>query len=377
MASESPVCILRNWLRRKSGAQGRLNPKGLHARLMDGTGLNSVSLKEALGVLRRSGEITAVAWDEYHGIPLSKMNVNLASLEPDEHVVQWAKLVEATSFSHEGKIALADPAVANKFRDMDSSWRERLLQDLERFADNGPPAGLTVFEAGARNIMGSSKILGFLGEKLLTKLGIQLQHLSHGPRYVAVAGPANPAAVILVENPHSFETAAEARPDCAWACTYGFGLSLGKDDRDGQMLIENLTAHIESLRMLTRGGSPPSFGTLLGHRNLFFWGDLDMAGLMIFNRLRASFPHIRLSGLYEPMLATLREGGGHPYARCVGKEGQKPFSTNDPLLGLLMAQCLERGLDQEALGVDHIREYADRALDKFSNRGPRSPKIGV
>lgn len=362
MLHDESVSKLRETLRRCGNGQSKLNPKGLQARLISKTGFDSLCLKDCMTSLRQSGEVVAEAWDEYHGMPLAQMHLNLMPEKFPEHVEQWFKIVLDSDFDDDAKAALQKPSVAEKFKDMPLEAQKRLLRDLFHFRDiHGQlPGRKTVFEAGAEHVLGSSKIFGYIGETLLKSIGITLDALSKGPRYLAVAGPAEPKAVILVENPHSFEAAVESGTDCAWACTYGFGLTLGKGERLGQMLVDNLTTYCSSLKKVTRVGSPPEIQDLLSHPKLFFWGDLDIAGLNIFTQLKSSFPHIRLSALYEPMLSRLAASGGHPYTKCVGKEGQKSFRSNDPLVQHLLEACLEQGLDQESLSMEDIRIFADR-----------------
>lgn len=368
MSTDEHIIVLRETLRKMSRGKRCLNPKGIQSRLLRNTDFNSITVKQAMKALRDANEVSADGWDEYHGMPLTQLKLDLAPEIHPHHVLDWFEVVQQSRFDEEAKRYLSTPAVAEKFKDIPHESRVRVLDDLKEFRDlhRTLPPETTVFEASAKYIMGSSKFLGFMGGTLLNSIGISLDHLSNGPRYLAVAGPPTPEAVILVENPHSFEMAVVAATDCAWACTYGFGLALGKEERLGQMLVESLTTHIVSLKMLVRAGSPPTLHELLRHKKLFFWGDLDLAGMIIFTQLKNSFQHIRLSGLYVPMLHKLDEKGGHPYVRSVGKEGQKkPCKVNDPVVEKILSRCFERGLDQEAIGIDEIEKYASLEFDYF------------
>lgn len=364
MPTDNDVGILRETLRKMSRGRTSLNPKGIQSRLLSKTGLDSTKLKMSMRVLQVAEEVFAEGWDQYHGMPITQLRLNLAPEVHPPHVLEWFEAVKASPFEVEAKKALAMPTVADKFKDMSWEWKARLLWDLHAFRmiHEDLPPGTTVYKASARHVLGSSKVLGYFGGTLLKSIGIDLTHLSKGPRYLAVAGPPEPEAVILVENPHSFEMAVGARTGCAWACTYGFGLSLDKDER--QMLVENLTTHLSSLEILVRDGKPPSIIELLRNERLFFWGDLDLAGMMIYSQLKSSFPQIRLSGIYTPMLRKMTENGGHPYVRCTGKEGQrKTFKIIDSLVETILSHCLECGLDQEAVSIDEIEKYACLELD--------------
>lgn len=96
-----------------------------------------------------------------------------------------------------------------------------------------------------------------------------------------------------------------------------------------KLLANNLALHQSSLIPLIRKGNPPDLTVLLQDKELMFWGDLDMAGLKIYSDLKLSFPQIRLSGLYYPMVDLLHQGMAHPYVKATGKEGQKPFNSNE------------------------------------------------
>nr|WP_279593425.1 Wadjet anti-phage system protein JetD domain-containing protein [Pseudodesulfovibrio sp. S3-i] len=121
------------------------------------------------------------------------------------------------------------------------------------------------------------------------------------------------------------------------------------------MLQANLTHRVT--HVLTREGNPPKNPSLLlRHSNLFFWGDLDLMGMAIFDRLKRHFPQLKLSALYEPMIKELFAGRSHPYVGCVGKKGQKAQRLNDPMAQRLAALCRGRAVDQEIVydGFDKL-----------------------
>jgi len=234
----------------------------------------------------------------------------------------------------------------------------QLIGGLKRLRDDqGDLAGVPLYDVSARYLLGASKLLEKIG-KAARAFGIDVDTFPPAYRYLAVAGPPSPKAFTLVENPHSFEAAvrADARLESAWACSYGFGFSM--DQRYGGLLVSNLTneVYFESHTILVRAGDPPALKDLLGCERLFFWGDLDLEGLRIYQELKKRFPNIRLSPLYGPMAEILAAGGGHPYVKLVGKDGQRPPAAGDPEVDRLAALCRERGLDQEA--VDPCTEWS-------------------
>jgi len=76
------------------------------------------------------------------------------------------------------------------------------------------------------------------------------------------------------------------------------------------------------------GDYPPSLETIFGLKQMFWWGDLDLAGIDIYQRLKSKFPTLQLSAAYRPMITLLKTGNGHPYAKCTGKEDQVKRYTN-------------------------------------------------
>lgn len=353
---------LREAIRKLAKGRTCLLPGPIFKRLTTETGMNSIRLKDAMYFLRENGELKSAQWDRDSGMPAAKLYLNLPPLPVEPYVTEWCSLVSASSFPEDAQAALARPAVAEKFRDMSLEERRRLLEALQHLVANQEsiPKGAALYDVSAKYLMGSSKLLSTLGDKLLTAVGFDVSRFSKGPRYIAVAGPRNPKAVIIVENPHAFETAAMAGTDCAFACSYGFGLAIDRDARHGELLVENLTNRRDQIIRLVRAGDPPEIPELLGHPNLFFWGDLDPAGLMIYSQLKASFPQIRLSALYEPMVDALRSGIGHVYCKSVGKEGQRFQAAKFKEIGALLRECSGYGIDQEYISLNVVKEFADK-----------------
>lgn len=89
--------------------------------------------------------------------------------------------------------------------------------------------------------------------------------------YVVVGGNTDlPAAVILVENPISFETAVKssAAEHNLFVCTFGFGLSAATNDYGNQLagIIENGRAVV----LNRSGGSVKTMEQVLGHDSIHF-----------------------------------------------------------------------------------------------------------
>lgn len=374
MISKEPqnVYLVREALRKMANKRNKLNPKNIQVRLLEKTGLDTIALKESMVILKKNSEITSSHWDHYSEMPLAQMHLNLVPQKSPEYVKVWQELVDGSGFQESQRQVLSDPKIGEQLKDMPYESMEKFLNDLKAFSEQQKqncPCNTTLYEASAYNILGSSKILDFLGERLLQKIGIDTTKFTKGPRYLAVAGPDNPKAVVLVENPHCFETAVQAGTNCAFACSYGFGLSLEKADKHGGMLVENLTTHVANIKRLIRDGKPPNTRDLLSHVKLYFWGDLDLSGLRIYERLKASFPHIQLSALYMPMIEALKAGRCHPYVKATGKEGQKAqetrlggFATREACD--LAELCAEIAVDQEIVQKG-FHEFAHLGLSQI------------
>jgi hypothetical protein len=216
------------------------------------------------------------------------------------------------------------------------------------------------YRVSARYLLGSSKALDHLPSSALFAFGIDMDRFPKAPAYLMVAGPKSPRQVILVENPQAFEEGVGSRlEDTAWIATQGYGLS-----RSGEAFGNQLVRLVEDgdLLPLVRAGTPPPLEELFVHKRLFFWGDLDPAGMDIFRRLRRVLPHIRLSGLYRPMPKILEDKGGHPLTALTGKGGQKPLDAMEWIPEELLQVCVDHGVDQESITRSEILKYAGTAF---------------
>lgn len=209
------------------------------------------------------------------------------------------------------------------------------------------------FLVAAGGPLGSSKILEAIPSSCLEGIGLSVQDLSRPPVPFLVAGPSEPEAVVLVENPRSFYTACRIAADrVAWISSHG----LAVNSLASEASLSDLTSNGVGAVVL---GSPPPLAQLLQHENLLYWGDLDSFGLQIFERARKRLPHLRLSALYRPMIDLLERGGGHPYADLTGKAGQARWRPEDESdLCHLTGLCAERAVDQEHVAEPSIQKLS-------------------
>ncbi|WP_067517504.1 Wadjet anti-phage system protein JetD domain-containing protein [Endozoicomonas ascidiicola] len=208
---------------------------------------------------------------------------------------------------------------------------ERLLICLLDLKAARPEAyQLSKYEASARYLLGSSKLLDSLDKKSLMLFGIDLDQFQTSITYAVIAGPEKPEHVLLIENPQSFEACIRAglHEQQTLICTYGYGLQWSQ-------VLENP----KSVTGLIRAGNPnQNLQALLSHSDIYFWGDLDHAGIDIFQSIAKRVPTCKLSNLYLPMIEALKAGQGHPYTKAVKKEEQP---LRNPIHGLSAA------IDQE------------------------------
>lgn len=230
---------------------------------------------------------------------------------------------------------------------VEPDWPETLLPalvaELKRVRAELPDR--PAFLVSAAGPLASSKLLDRLPQAALRRIGIPLDDYPAPPVVLLTAGAARPEAVVLVENPRAFERAFAVTRDLpvAWISTHGLVATSVSRALDGAWY----GAPVD--------GAPPPLDALLAAPRLFYWGDLDLAGLMIFDVARRRLPRIGLSALYRPMLDLLESGGGHPYTDATDKAGQRPWRSDDPALQALLDACARRGIDQEWVPPEAIR----------------------
>lgn len=359
--------ILRTHLRPgQTAMQGSVALKRLEGDRRIGT---LIEARLFLKALVDMGEVECT-WVDRQG-PIGLMTLKLASPPMSPAEVSWRacvlNLLAARADVRSGdEAALGD--LWPKLADWPSWCAADLvadLYDLRTRLEAGEYSARTAYLASASGRLASSKLLSLLPKPALQAFGIDTALLLDQPPYVIVAGPPEPQVVVLVENPEAFEAAVTAAADLpvAWVSTYGFGIA--HVDGAGARMAAAVTSLVSPI-LLVRAGAPPPLDQLLAHPRLFHWGDLDLAGLLIFRSMQAARPQLRLSALYQPMIALLQSGGGHPYAEATGKPKQGRWTSDDPLISKFLTVCATRAVDQEHVGVAAIRSLALIALDEIT-----------
>ena len=349
------------WLRRTSGPKGRkLLAADVASRAAQALRTDLVSVYDALRQLRAS-ELVSYKPDTM-GIPYAGyLTVVPAAIDVSATESAWREALAIVTDDAQ----LADALVVSHalFDGLEALDMQRVIQGLIRI--RGAAASLEGefgFSVSAQHILGSSKMLSRLPQATLRLLGVD--RLPSTPRYLVVAGPPQPLAVLFIENTTSFEMAVKAGLDAevALIAAYGYGLNMMSDSSAGLALVESVRSR--RCEVLSRTGSGHDPVALLAHPQLFFWGDLDREGLRIAMALKQQLPQLQLSGLYLPMRALVRQREtSHPYVGLSGKALQAAWTpTGDELFDDLARCCEDRAVDQEALDLRNLEHLAQISL---------------
>lgn len=300
----------------------KLRPLTAVDQIVRQSGLTRLAVHDGLAELVNEGAIEGVARD---GRPVKMVGWTVAPEEEiDAFALRWADLAVPK---------LAAPKAARDLGDADLVALTHCLAGLDGTALPGEDR----YVLSANAVMGASKALdAFPG--LIKVAGRQR------PLFVVTAGPTDPAAVLLVENPSAFISLARSRfvERYLTICVFGYGLT-----------IENLHERLVdgSIIPCAAVGQPViNLSETLSLRPCFHWGDLDWEGLRIFEGLRTAIPHLKLPAIYHAMAERLTDPRrSHPYAALFGKNGQREPFGNDPIVAHFAKLCSSRAVDQEAM----------------------------
>lgn len=354
------------WLRRTSGPIGRkLRSRGIAQRVAKGLDTDPVSVFDAFRELKSAGLVSYLP--DTMGIPYAGyLTVTTEHIRVSEAEAAWQEALAVEDVPPELVVVLA-PCHAI-FEGLDAIDMRLAIRGLLRVRETSDAsAGDFGFGVSAREILGSSKVLARLPMAALKLLGVD--RLPSTPRYIVVAGPPEPAAVLLIENTTSFEMAVRASLDTqlALVAAYGYGLNMHSDSSAGLALLDSVNNG--RCEVLSRSGQGHSLPRLLAHPRLLFWGDLDREGLRIALALRQRLPNVSLSALYAPMCALSKDReSSHPYVGMSGKASQAPWvQTGDKLMDELATYCEHRAVDQEALDVARHKHLAAQPFNSTTS----------
>ena len=280
------------------------------------------------------------------------------------HADRWQTVLESSGLPENSTEALYPLYTA--LEDFTVHHMEVLLAGLINLRDEQHLlAGQPAFVVSASYLLGSSKLLFALDAKSLRLFGIDIDKFTARTPYVMLGGgDKTPQTVILVENPIAFETAIRSSASIrhAFVCTFGFGLSNAQSEY-GNQLAGAVEAGGAILLRRTEG-LHTSFEQLIQHPKIHFWGDLDTAGLQIFERIASRIPHLKLSALYKPMIkAATNPACRHPYVVAVGKAGQKTFKPTRKDTEAMLGYCKKWAVDQEIVSDCDIQMLSGAVLE--------------
>ncbi|MET0986089.1 MAG: Wadjet anti-phage system protein JetD domain-containing protein [Steroidobacteraceae bacterium] len=180
---------------------------------------------------------------------------------------------------------------------------------LSRAAATAGP--ITLRRLSAQIFWGDSKVLDERGD-LITALLPQLQ-LRDRPIVAAVHLPLTMRGVLFIENQDSYALATEGAPrDCeqlALVYAAGFRSAALRIRSRGGALLHFAGPGLESCRSDFEQWWHDESSRAC---EIWFWGDLDFAGMQILKSLRARFGDVQAwRPGYEPMLAALQASNAH------------------------------------------------------------------
>jgi len=357
---------------KKMGRKSHLRHTNLMEALTQETGESRLTIMQALSTLSREGWIEGIA---PNGMPVGNVKIVGARPEEDKHPAceRWQRVMSESGMPENEQRTLLP--LFNKLEDFDSEDMIHVLGGLcDLRANAEEERGRHRFLVSAQYLKGSSKLLDSLPSLVLKAFGINPDWFPSHPLYVVVAGSSNPDTVVLVENPAAFEMAITTRAveHCAFIVTFGFGLSTSQEDYGNQLaaMVEDRFSHAISL--VREGSSCPSATALLAHPNITFWGDLDLAGIQIYLRLKKQIQQVSLSGIYAPMVKAIgHTRKTHPYVAATGKQGQRAMSvrnsTGEHLVEHLLCLTSARGVDQECVTSEEIETLATFKLHDIAD----------
>ena len=367
MGLEDHVELVRAALIKRMGDRSYLRPKGLIEALSTDLAVSSLTIRQCLGRLAKERWLEGVSPD---GLPFSQVKcIGYVPIEqPNPDLKRWQSVMEkAGQLTEQEREALAP--LSTKLSEFTDSELEHILNGLIQLRSNlSTEIHRPNFLVSAKYLLGSSKLLSSLSGRAMKAFGIDTDGFSSHPPYVVAGGSANPEMVVLIENPASFELAMNTRAvkHCAFIATFGFGLSKQSEDYGNQLAELAKGGFNGAITLIREGSDCPPAKTLLTHSNIVFWGDLDIAGMQIYERIVSIVPHLRLSAMYEPMIEAIQNvDRRHPYVTATGsgKPGQKLYQSNRQDIQQILAYCERYAVDQEIVLPEEIELLAGRALD--------------
>ena len=197
--------IVLTQLRKMAGNSGRLQTSSCMPKLARVLELSRLIVDEAIRDLYRAGLLQYQA--DHRELPASGfISVVRESATTSPQEVAWEQALAGSGLSKEITVELSGLSSSlNGMPPEDLNALARVLRRLSEadsvcFDDAG-------FNVSARHLLGSSKVLSMMSGRMMDSLGLPSRLRNSSPRYVICAGPPNPIATLLIENPRAFENA--------------------------------------------------------------------------------------------------------------------------------------------------------------------------
>lgn len=221
---------------------------------------------------------------------------------------------------------------------------EEIHAALQRVRHLSHLPGLGLRELSAMAFWGVSKVFEGRDRLKAVLLGADFEDR---PLVLPAYAPAQWDQILFVENLSTFfRVCANPLPATAVIYAQGFKASAGR--------TRSKSGHRLYLDPLESSGDAELLSDQLVANSIpmYFWGDMDWAGLEILRALREAFPGLSSwRPGYEPMLRLLRDRWGHTYVEA-GKQGQREVAfTGCPWADAELLPILKLGLalDQECV----------------------------
>jgi hypothetical protein len=227
------------------------------------------------------------------------------------------------------------------------------LNDLPGLADEA----MLLREVSSQLFWGMSKVLDKRQGMVAALLGLDDCPFPESPVQLQIFLPSRGyRAVLFIENLMSFERATRSASTAfeGLSLVYASGFKSSAQrlrSQDGCSLYYSARGGIS--RDLTDSFEAWLFGKQ--SKPVYFWGDLDWAGMRILSAMRATFPEIEAwEAGYSAMVNALRDGRGHS-PEAADKQGQKAIGkigcsyADGTLLPVLAADG--RFVDQEQVSL--------------------------
>lgn len=318
-----------------------LNGGSLLKRVSKKSGCSLIDVQQEFAALARKGILNGV---QKNGFPDGR--VSIVGLQKEACPLQqvWAatlkqRLDQLTE--HQIK-ALRTPGETLITLTPDDQLR--LLDGLLELSKNECRRDQDRYIVSAKYLLGSSKIVNNLSQDILNAFDLSFS-AEDRLLYVITAGPSHPESIVFIENPSSFSSFSRSKlADRHMAiCAYGYGLTF---ENFGDRLSRGTVIACPAV------GQPPlpNLAEVIESVPLFFWGDLDLEGLRIYEAMKRQFSTLKLSRAYELMTKCISDPRrSHPYGDLVGKKSHKLPAAEEREVRFLSEICRDRAVDQEAI----------------------------